>query len=361
MRAWCEINLDDLSSNIKKIKELSRNREVMAVIKADAYGLGAVEIGKTLHAAGTKIFGVACMGEAMELKENGIDSEILILGGVYNDELEAASKMGFHITIGAMEQLEYIEEKKIKVKAHIKIDTGMGRVGFTPQKGLEAINRFKNSENVEIIGVFTHLSVSDENTESSKEYTMQQIEKFKPFENMEFIKYRHVLNSGGIVNYGEHQVGNCVRTGVLMYGLYDGGTVEGLKRVFTVKSKILFLKELEEDMDISYGRIGKGKKGDIIATVSIGYADGLKRQLSNIGSLNVHGYQCQIIGKICMDMCMIRIPNELKGKVSVGDTVEVIGDDIFEKIKVLNGSVYDILTGIGRRVTRVYISGDNKV
>jgi alanine racemase len=355
LRAWCEINLDDIKQNVKKIQELSNGREVMGIIKADAYGLGAIEVGHTLKKAGINIFGVACIDEAIELLGSGIEGDILILGGVYNEELKEASKLGFHVTVGAMEQLQYIEKNKIKTKVHIKIDTGMGRVGFTPEEGMKAIEKFRNSNFVEIVGVFTHLSVSDENTESAKEFTLSQIKKFKPFQNLEFIKYRHVLNSGGIINYHSEEVGNMVRAGILLYGIYDNGPVEGMKRAFTLKSKILFLKVLHEEMEISYGRQGKGHVGEMIATVSIGYADGLKRQLSNVGSLKVAGYSCPIVGKICMDMCMIKIPNELRDKIKVGDSVEVIGEDLFEKTKLLNGSVYDILTGIGRRVPRVYI------
>lgn len=137
--------------------------------------------------------------------------------------------------------------------------------------------------------------------------------------------------------------------------MYGEGKIQELKRVATLKSRVLFLKRLEKDSDISYGRIGKGKKGEIIATISIGYADGVRRELSNKGFVEISGERCKIVGRVCMDMLMVKIPEKLEKKVKVGDEVIVFGEEIFENTKLIGSSIYELFTGIGRRVTRVYI------
>ncbi|MGL5377255.1 MAG: alanine racemase [Cetobacterium sp.] len=354
MRTWAEIDLDNLEYNIKKIKELSHDKDIMAIIKADAYGMGAVTIAKELSEMGVRIFGVSSLEEGIELRNSGISDEILILAGTFNEELKEAEERNLQVTLTDISQIDYIHNNNLKLKVHVKIDTGMGRVGFTVEDGKKVIKLCKE-KNIDVIGVYSHLSVSDESDEESKDYTKKQLEKFKYFETLKEIKYIHILNSGGILKFSEIPQSNLVRAGILMYGVYGEGIVEGLKRVFTLKSRILLLKELEEDIDISYGRVGKGFKGDIIATITVGYADGLRRELSNKGTIKVNGIDCKIVGKVCMDMLMVKIPKELKGKVKIGDEVIVMGEDIFEKSKIIGSSIYELFTGLSRRVNRVYL------
>ncbi|MGL4946175.1 MAG: alanine racemase [Cetobacterium sp.] len=354
MRTWAEIDLDNLEYNINKIKELSHNKDIMAIIKADAYGMGAITIAKELSLMGVKIFGVSSLEEGIELRNNGIVDEILILAGIFNEELKEAEEKDLQVTLTDFSQINYICENKLSLKVHIKIDTGMGRVGFTVEDGKKVIDICKD-KNINIIGIYSHLSVSDESDNESKNYTKKQLEKFKYFESLKEIKYIHILNSGGILKFSEIPQSNLVRAGIIMYGVYGEGIIEDLKRVFTLKSRILFLKELEEDIDISYGRVGKGNKGDVIATITVGYADGFRRELSNKGTIEIKGIPCKIVGKVCMDMLMVKIPQELKGKVKTGDEVVVIGEDIFEKSKIIESSIYELFTGLSRRVSRVYL------
>lgn len=354
MRTWAEIDLDNLEYNIKKIKELSHDRDIMAIIKADAYGMGAVTIAKELSKMGVKIFGVSSLEEGIELRNNDIDDEILILAGIFNEELEEAEKKNLQVTLTDLSQIKYINAKGLSLKVHIKVDTGMGRVGFTVEEAKAAIDICKE-KNIEVVGVYSHLSVSDESDEESISYTKKQLEKFRDFEKLEEIKYIHILNSGGILKFSEIPQSNLVRAGIIMYGVYGEGVIENLKRVFTLKSRILFLKELKEDIDISYGRVGKGYKNDLIATITVGYADGFRRELSNKGTIEIHGVPCKIVGKVCMDMLMVRIPDELKGRVKAGDEVTVMGEDIFDKSIMVGSSIYELFTGLSRRVSRVYL------
>lgn len=354
MRTWAEIDLDNLAYNIEKIKELSQNREIMAIIKADAYGMGAVTIAKELANLGVNIFGVSSLEEGMELRNHNINKDILVLAGVFDDELRLAKEYNLQVTITNISQLNYILENKIDIAVHIKIDTGMGRVGFTLEEGRKAIEICKKN-GVKLVGIYSHLSVADESKDEARKYTKEQLSKFEEFQNISDIKYIHILNSGGILNFSKEIGTNLVRAGILMYGVYDDGMIPELKRVFTLKSKILFLKKLEEDIDISYGRTGKGYKDELIATVTIGYADGFRREFSNNGTLLVHGVPCKIVGKVCMDMLMIKIPKELEDKVKVGDEVVVFGDDVYKKAKNIGVSIYEMFTGVSRRVSRVYL------
>lgn len=357
MRTWAEIDLDNLEYNINKIKELSHGKEIMAIIKADAYGMGAVPIAKELSDLNINIFGVSSLEEGIELRNHNIKKDILILAGSFNEELEMAKCYNLQVTIADFSQIKYIIDHKIEISVHIKVDTGMGRVGFTLDEAIKALEMCKKNS-IDVVGLYSHLSVSDESDMESVEYTKNQIDKFKKLKeikDIENIKYIHILNSGGILSFSNINYTNMVRSGIIMYGVYGEGLINSLKRVFTLKSKVLFLKELQEDIDISYGRVGKGYKGETIATVAVGYADGYRRELSNVGDLTIHGYKCRIVGKVCMDMVMVKIPQEIKNKVKVGDEVIVMGEDIYEISQKINSSIYELFTGLSRRVSRVYI------
>ncbi len=180
MRTWAEIDLDNLEYNIKKIKELSHDRDIMAIIKADAYGMGAVTIAKELSEMGVKIFGVSSLEEGIELRNSGINNEILILAGTFNEELKDAERNNLQVTLTDLSQIDYIHENKLSLKVHIKVDTGMGRVGFTVEEGKNAIEICK-AKNIDIVGIYSHLSVSDESDNDSIDYTKKQLEKFKYF------------------------------------------------------------------------------------------------------------------------------------------------------------------------------------
>lgn len=354
MRAWLEIDMDNLLFNIKKIKEKVHGTEIMAVVKANSYGFGAKETAKYLAKNGIKIFAVACLDEAIELREAGIKEEILILGLLLNDEILTAYENDIQITIGNWDQIRYVEENKIDIGMHIKIDTGMGRLGFLVDEGVKVVEYcLKNGLNIQ--GIYSHLSDADGFNEISDDYTEQQLKKFEVFDKYrDRVKYLHILNSGGILRFNQGYIGNIVRAGICMYGMIANYRVSDLKRVFSVKTKILAIRTVEKDSFISYGRKYTLHKGETFATIGMGYADGIKKEFSNKSYVIIEGEKCPIIGEICMDMCMVKIPDNIKEKIKLGTEVIVVRDDIIEEINVEHKCSWDILTGIGRRVYRVY-------
>lgn len=354
MRAWVEINLENLIYNLNVIKKLSPGSKIMPVIKADAYGLGSLRVVQELAKEGIDIFAVATMEEAVELRAKGIEEELLVLGGVYYEDLAEAEKLNIQVTLNSLEQIEKIVEKKLKLKVHLAVETGMGRVGFSPQIATEIIEKYKKSETPKIVGVYSHFSVSDEDREESKLFTFGQIQKFSGFLDSG-LEYVHLLNSGGIYNFHDHFRGTHIRPGIALYGILGDRKIEGMKTVFSLKTRVLFIKKLTEKTDISYGRTATGEKDDMIATLSVGYADGFKRALSNRGHVIIAGVKCPIIGRVCMDMCMVKIPKEIEEIVKVGMEVLCIGEDIVEMAEMLNCTTYEILTGMGKRLPRVYI------
>lgn len=354
MRAWLEIEMDNLLFNIKKIREKVQGTEIMAVVKANSYGFGAKETVKYLSKNGIKIFAVACIDEALELREAGIKEDILILGSLLKDEISLAQENNIQITVGNWEQIKYIKENNLTVGIHIKIDTGMGRLGFLVEEGIEAV-KYCLDNNLNVMGIYSHLSDADGFNEESDTYTEKQLEKFKNFEQFkDRVKYLHILNSGGILRFNQGYIGNIVRAGICMYGMIANYRVSDLKRVFSVKTKILAIRTVDEDSFISYGRKYVLHKGETFATIGMGYADGIKKEFTGKSYVIIEGEKCPIIGEICMDMCMVKIPESIKSKISLGTEVIVVRDDIIEEINVEHKCSWDILTGIGRRVYRVY-------
>ncbi|NME35550.1 MULTISPECIES: alanine racemase [Fusobacterium] len=355
MRTWLEINTKNLKYNIEKIYEKIGNKKIIGIVKANSYGLGSVEITKELIKCGVDFFAVATLSEGMELRKAGIKEKILILGGVFDEELREVEKYDLQIALSRFEQLVYIHKNNIQVKCHLAIETGMGRIGVNSEEA-EKIKEYVNKNKLtNIIGVYTHLSVADEEGKDNRLYTERQIEKFNNFTGIDTIEYRHVLNSGGILKYSNKDNGNYVRVGIVMYGICGENWIEDLKPVITFKSKVLFIKTLIEDTDISYGRECTLKKGDIVGTIAAGYADGFKRGALNKITVKIKNREYTVVGKVCMDMLMIKIPNELKDEVKIGEEVILYGEDLVEKAKLLGTTTYEIITGINTRVKRVYI------
>jgi len=343
------------------IRKLSGGKEIMGVIKANAYGMGAIEYARELAKNGVKILGVACYEEACELRGAGIEEDILIFGCTPLESVGTAIGKDFHLTINSMEEVEFLERNGYYPKVHIKVDTGMGRVGFPVDEALEAIDYIRENKIADIQGVYTHLSVADDPTEDS--YTLNQMEKFRTFEGFEGIKYIHILNSCGSIRFGNKTHSTHVRPGILLQGIvpYESDLQDEFKHVFKLKTKILYLKKLDEDAYISYGKSYKGKAGDVIATLPVGYADGFNRKFSNGGSVTIKGHKCPVVGRVCMDMTMVKIPKELESEVRVGTGVTLIGKDISVKAEEIGTIPYEIMTGVGRRVSKFYIKGGKVV
>lgn len=357
-RAWIEVDLNKLKKNYELVTKIAKGKSILGVVKANAYGCGLVKIGKELEVLGAKILGVATLNEALELRKNKIKSGILIFGSLLYEEYEEAFKNNIQITVSKKEDFIYIEGQNfIQPKVHIKIDTGMGRVGFsnlTVEDVRDFMNKYKKTK---IKGIYSHFSSAD--ITSERDYTNMQIEKFSIFENIQGIEYIHIQNSAGIILENDKCQGNLVRPGIMLYGFSD--LHRELEPIVALKARIIYLKKAENDMYISYEKEGYVKKGTIIGTVSIGYGDGYPRRFSSNGIMYVSGMPCKVLGKVCMDMTMIEIPSELECKIEVGEVVDVFSNfnnrDIYKELKDAKISPYEYLVGITQRVERKYIGG----
>lgn len=355
MRAWVEINKENLIFNIKKLKEISNNKEILGVVKANAYGLGAVEITNFLKEAGLSFFGVANLEEALELRKAAINDKILVLGASFEEDyVQAENYENIHLSVSSFEILNFLKNENSKLPIHLKVDTGMTRLGFNIDE-IEKALLFCEENKLNIKGIFSHLSDTDLMTTDSKIFTLDQIEKFKKIIAKHNLEYIHISNSAGITNFSEYIVGNLARAGLGMYGFSGDRKDSRLKNVFTVKTKIIHIKQVSEDSFVSYGRHYKLKANEIYAILPIGYADGMKKYLTKGGYVLVNNIKCEIIGSICMDMTMIKIPFELANSIKIGDEATVINRDIIDSLNMAELCTWDIMTGLGKRVKKVYI------
>lgn len=366
---WAEINLDTIATNTKNIKKLVGDKELIAIVKADCYGHGAVDVVPTLLENGASRLAVAMLTEAIELRENNINAPIVILG--YTPLYLGEELINYDIE-QTVYDLDYAKElSKIalsfnkKAKIHIAIDTGMGRIGFLPgDDTVKTINEVYNLEGLEVIGIYSHFSTSDE---KDKSYANEQLFKFKKvIANLKAlgieIPLKHISNSGAIIDMPETYL-NGVRPGIILYGYYPSKEVSkdnlSVKPALTLKANVAHVKELHKDMYISYGKTFKTNKKTIVATLPIGYGDGYPRALSENAKVIVNGKFASILGRICMDQCMIDVTDI--ENVKTGDEVIILGgegdlkfnaDDMAEALGTIN---YEILCRIKSRIPRVYI------
>lgn len=371
---WAEINLDNLAHNMREVKRVvKRGTLITAVIKADGYGHGAVQIGKTLLENGADRFAVATLSEAIQLRKNYKDIPILILGYTPNNSAELVVEHNIIQTIYTYDQaLAYSKKAKEldnEVKVHIKIDTGMSRLGMrTDEETIKTIKEINKLPNLVIEGLFTHFAIADE---SEKEFTYGQAERFNficnALEREDInIPIKHVSNSAAIIDLPEMNY-NMVRAGIMLYGLYPSREVDkkrvDLKEVMSLKAEVSYVKEIEEGTGVSYGLLFKADKTTKIATLPIGYADGYTRLLTSKAKAIVKGTKVPIVGRICMDQCMIEVTGL---DVNIGDEVILFGSDgnnnitIDEIAESLNTINYEIVCMISKRVPRVYVK-DNDV
>ena len=352
-----EVNLDNFKYNIKQIKKfLKPETKIMPVIKAEGYG---TYINTRLNIIDEfEIVAIATVNEGENLRNLGFKKGIFVLNQPYITEIDKIVENNLTIGVCSKGFLEEVKNKDSKIKVHIEIETGMGRTGVSIDELDDFISFIKENENVKVEGVYTHLSSADEDFE----YTKKQLEKFekaveKVKENFD-IKYVHCLASNGIVNFSKYQY-NLVRPGIIMYGYESGNGIKekiDLKPIAILKSKITFLKEVEKGTSISYGRRFITKRKSKIATVPIGYADGLKRILSNVGEVVINNKKAPIIGSICMDSFMVDVTDiedvKYEDDVYIWDNNLITLEDIAKKCNTIN---YEILSTIGKRIPRKFI------
>ena len=365
---WAEVNLDNIRSNIREIKKLTKDKEIIAVVKADAYGHGAVDVAPVLIEEGASKLAVAVITEALELRAAGIDTDIMILGYTPLTFSEKLIVENIEQTVYSLDYARGLSREALKLntkaKIHLAIDTGMGRIGFLPDEDLEDIIKVCSLPGLDIVGIFTHFASADE---KDKSYTYEQFKKFKNIcSELEkrgiHIPLKHSSNSAAIMDLNETYL-DGVRPGIITYGYYPSNEVQleklKLKPALTLKTNVVHLKKLKEDMYVSYGRAFKTEKETIIATLPIGYADGYTRLLNGKAQVIIRGQLAPVIGKICMDQCMVDVTNI--EDVKLGDEVILIGedngvkfnaDDIAQLIGTIN---YEIICMLKNRVPRIYL------
>lgn len=360
-RAWSEVNLDVLKQNIAVIRGICPQKEIIAIVKANAYGHGDVQCAGSLIACGVRHFAVSNLWEAQQLSENGIDGDILIFG--YCDIPLILENLGknYIFTVGDTDYAKELSEcalaNKVKIPVHIKIDTGMSRVGITTEEQLDFILALGG---LDVRAGYTHFAVSDSLDNADVDFTEKQQARL-----IGMCKKRglptHSQNSGGIIYHGDFD-GSMVRAGIIMYGQKPDERFpipDGIKPIFQLKSVVSQLKTIRAGDTVSYGRTFTAVRETRLALIPCGYADGFNRRLSNNWNVIINGRPAPVCGRICMDQTLADVTDI--PDVKIGDTVTVYsnetdgGSSVTEAAKRVGTINYELLCAIGTRVPRIYI------
>ena len=367
-RSWVEIDLNQIVENCNIYKEhLPNGAQIIAVVKADAYGHGDVRVAQILQRNGINYFAVSNIDEGVKLRISGIEGEILILGYTPKENFEDLSKFDLTQTLLSCEYADLAVASGFDFKCQFAIDTGMNRIGLDGDdpKECERIIREYNGK-LNINGVFTHLSSADLSDEDSVEFTKEQIAKFDKIEKLISdlnFPYVHCMNSAGGIYHGGKKL---VRLGIVLYGLkfnYKKALPDGIVPALTWKTVVSMVKKIKRGESVGYGRTFVAKREMWLATLSVGYADGYRRDLSNRGYVLFDGEKLPIVGRVCMDQMTVDISALIeKGKeIQIGDEVILLGqsgnesftaDDMAKTVGTIG---HDILCGISSRVERVYL------
>ena len=368
-RTWAEISLDNIRHNYRSIRsKLPEGCKFLGVVKADAYGHGALPVSKLLEQEGADYLAVSCLDEALELREGGIKMPILILGHTPPRYTDLLLENNITQTVSCLAKaLEYSERAQFygkELKIHIKLDTGMSRLGFLCegehfQEGIENVAMACELPGLYAEGMYTHFSVSDESGEDNREYTVKQFETFAEFTKKLEIRLQkrldlyHCANSGCVVNYSGYEL-DMVRPGLLLYGYGDTTGRFGLKPCMRLVTTVSTIKFYEKGTSVSYGRRYVTDKRTRMGVLPIGYADGLPRLISNNCSFAVSGGFAPQRGSICMDMCMVDLSD--LPQVDVGSQVELFGSEnsIYKLSDAAMTIPYELLCSVSKRVPRVY-------
>jgi len=362
---FAEIDLDAIRHNLEIVSHIVKGKaDILGVVKADAYGHGMKEVSMAIIDY-VDYFGVASLDEAAILRRISIKKPILVIGAILPEEIEGVLKLNAIQTVSDLDipkrLSKFAQAKNKKIKVHVKIDTGMGRLGFWHEEALYFIKKIAKLKNIIIDGIFTHFP----NAEADNVFTYGQIKNFKRliedlWDNDIRIPVKHTANSMGLIDFKDSHM-NMVRPGLMMYGIYPKESLMRnilLKPALTLKTKITYLKSVPKGRTISYGMTYVTRKATKIATIPVGYGDGYSRYFSNKAQVLINGMRCPIIGRVCMDMCMVDV-SHLKD-VKVGDEVVLIGSQGKEIIRaeelarLINTIPYEVLCNIGHRVPRIY-------
>lgn len=359
------IDLTAVDHNIQQIIKRVNGKKIMAIVKANAYGHGIREITERVIKNGVEYIGVGFLEEAIFLRQNEIEAPILVMGGILGYQLKKFIQNDIDITVSSLELARHINEELHlqKARVHLKIDTGMERIGVTHTYAVEFVKRVAQMKNIEIVGIYSHFATADE---GDKSFTLTQLERFETIlyelkkSGIE-IPIKHIANSGAIADV-DRSVFDMVRPGIAVYGIYPSGQVStgmNLKPVLSLRSKVVFIKRVPKNTGISYGLKYYTENDTNIVTVPIGYGDGYSRLLTNKGEVLIRGKRYPVVGAVCMDQLMVNVGDD---KVEIGDEVVLIGQVANEEISATEladkiGTIpYEITCMINARVPRFYKS-----
>lgn len=374
--AWVEINTRALENNARLLKQLiGAQTELMVMVKANAYGHGAVEAARAALRGGATWLGVYAAGEGIELRDAGITAHILVVGPTMPDYLSAALARDLTLTVPALDYLQPIADAaralQTRARVHVKIDTGMTRLGLDPDTAAYEISRSARNDNIETEGILTHFAVADDPHARGmphwgEQFTRQQLETFlRVADELEragvAVKYRHAANSPGAMYY-QHPRLNLVRAGILFYGLHPSSDVPrpaGFEPALAFKTRVALVRAVPAGRFVSYGATFETLRASRIAVLMVGYADGFRRQPNNYGEVLVRGKRAPIVGRVCMDQAMIDV-TDIPG-VQTGDEVVMIGKQGADEISAeevgakLGTNNYETVTTISARAPRSFI------
>jgi alanine racemase len=363
-----EIDLGALRFNYRQIRRrIPKKAKILGVVKADAYGHGALPVSLELEKLGVEYLGVAISEEGVQLRQGGVKAPILVLGGIFPGEADRIFKFDLTPVVFQKESLEILSreagKKKRKARIHLKVDTGMGRLGAPPGLWRDLLKETKRFPQIEVEGILSHFSMADED---GGQYSASQWGQFEEAlgaatEMGVSCRYAHMANSANLTFFPGFS-GNLVRPGIMLYGAYPAPSCCGLvplKPVMRLKTAIHFIKSVPSGRKLSYGGTFVTPKESLIATLPIGYADGYRWNLSNRGEILVRGKRAPVVGRVCMDYVLADV-SEIKG-VHVGDEAVLMGSQGGEQITAeeIAGKVgtisYEIFCSVGKRVPRVYV------
>jgi len=362
---WADVDLDALEHNVRELKRQACGALLMAIVKANAYGHGATGIARAALAAGADRLGVVCVDEGEELRRAGVTAPILVMGHTPVSQAERAVALDLTTTVGSHHFAEAVAQRAIErgvtIRVHLKVETGLNRYGLPPEQLLPLAESMRHLPGLDVEGLWTHFATGDE---PEKSYVQRQFRAFTAVaDQLPWIRLRHVANTATVLDMPELSL-DMVRVGIGLYGCYpsedvDRGTL--LRPVLSLKSRVARLRRLDPGESVSYGCTWTAARPSVVALVMCGYGDGLRRTLSNKGSVLVRGRRAPIVGRIAMDMCVADV-TEIP-YVALDDEVVIIGrqrdDEISaEEVARLSDTIsYETLTGITARVPRVYRRG----
>ncbi|MDX1547407.1 MAG: alanine racemase [Rhodothermales bacterium] len=362
-----EIDLDALRHNVRVVRERAGDAALMGVVKADAYGHGAVPVARALVAAGVGRLAVATVPEGAALRAAGIDAPLLVFAAPLPGFLPAYVRHGLEVTVPSLEAAEAVvrtAQEAGPLRVHVKVDTGMGRIGVPPAEAEAVVRRLERAPGVTLTGLWTHFATADE---PGSAFPAEQLRRFEPVLRTvaEAFEHIHVANSGALFAVPESTeplgARALARAGIALYGLLDlPAAREQLHPMMRLVSRVMHVKTVEPGTTISYGRRWRAERRTRIATIGAGYADGYRRLLSNRAEIGLGGRRYPVAGTVCMDMFMVDLgpPEGPGGAVAVGDEAVLFGQggpSAFEVAAWAETITYEVTCGVSARVPRVYL------